>query len=128
MFNALDEELCVYQMGVLLMQLTAGIASTPQIPSDFGYLEYQYLASEINATTGKVDIATTGRFWSDVMRSTAWTPEALAFLQYVTRYDEARGGLGAAPGTTTMAGLRAVLMPAVDVIDLTMSDDEMDDY
>jgi hypothetical protein len=124
MFNALDEELCVYQMGVLLMELTSGAASSRQIPSIMKYIDFHYLESQINATTGKVGIATTGRFWSDVMRSTAWTPEALEFLRYVTRYDEARGGLGAAPGATTMAGLRAVLMPAVDVIEIDMSDDD----
>lgn len=127
MFNALDEEMCVYQLGVLLLELTGGPASAPQIPSNVMYLTYKYLKKQISPATGKVNTAITGMFWRDVMRSTAWTPDALAFLRYVSRYDEARGGLGAAPGPTTMAGLRAVLMPAVEVIDLTMSDDEMEE-
>jgi hypothetical protein len=126
MFNALDEEMCVYQLGVLLLELTAGRASSAFIPSNMNYLTHAYLESHINPTTGRLEAPKTVNMWRDVVRSPAWTAEALAFLRYVSRYDETRGGLGAAPGPTTMAGLRAVLMPAVDVIDLTVSDDEME--
>lgn len=126
MFNALDEELCVYQLGVLLLELTAGPGS-PQIPSQLKYLLHQYLETKIDTTNGTVNTTNVGLLWSDVVRSPAWTPEARAFLRYVSRYDETRGGLGAAPGPTTLAGLRATLIPAVDVIDLTKDDEEMEE-
>jgi hypothetical protein len=119
MFNVLDEELCVYQIGVLLLLLTSGLT----LPN-MTHIEFQFLEKRINATTGNVNTTPAIMMWGDALRNPGWTPDALAMLEYVSRYDATRGGLGGTPGKTTMAGLRRLLMPAVDVVDLTSTDGE----
>ena len=80
------------------------------------YVHHSFLESQVDRS-GRVNISITNMYWRDVIRSPVWTPDAVAFLRYVTRYDDARG-IGASRERTTLAGLRDLLIPT-EVIDLT---------
>jgi hypothetical protein len=114
MFNTLSEEMSVYQLGTLLLELTIGYKTA--IPMNSKYVQHSFLASMVDSSGG-VNISYTKRYWGDVIRSPVWTPDAVAFLRYVTRYDDARG-IGGSLERTTLAGLRDLLIPT-EVIDLT---------